>query len=78
MYVVEAIESLRDGTERWCQIVSDKNGAESLMKEVVNGFSGRNYSFRLFELGKEIQLDYVEEIETEKVEKKTRKVLVKE
>lgn len=55
-YVVCGSEHLRDETTNFAKPFTSKAAAVAFVNEIVSGFGGANYSFRLFELGKEIPL----------------------
>lgn len=70
-YVVYGVERLRDGTEEWAKAFAKLDAALAYINETAARGMG-NYSFRLFELGREIDLvaDDVEVPQPAKVTKR--------
>lgn len=60
-YVVYFREHLRDGREEHAKAFDSLEKAIAFINEVANGYGGATYSFRMFELGKEVPIRSVNE-----------------
>lgn len=61
-YVVYYCERMRDGQEEGGRVVMGLENALAFAAKIRNGFAGDNTEVRIFELGKEIQIEqFVEE-----------------
>ena len=70
-YVAYWCEHLRDGLQEGARIFNTKAAALECINGLANGFSGKNMTFGLFELGKAIPLsiEQIEEPQPSKVQK---------
>lgn len=63
MYVVAAIEHMRDETTEYGKFFKVKADALLWIDQRLNGFAGSNMEFHLFKLGDEVPLKFGEQME---------------
>lgn len=57
-YVVIAVEHMRDGSEDCARCFATERDALAWIDKLLNGFPGDNYTFQVFELGRELKLTF--------------------
>jgi hypothetical protein len=59
-FVAVSVEHMRDGKEDCARCFHTKEEALEWIEKIANGFAGSNHTFQLFELGREIPLEFTD------------------
>lgn len=78
MFVVAAVEHMRDETTEYGKFFKTQGAALAWIDERLNGFAGCNMTFRVFELGREIPLKFDKVMEPQPAKEVKRTVMVDE